>query len=324
MCGTKKTFLVIICGPTASGKTALAADIAEKFGGEVINADSMQIYGGINIASAIPNEAERRGIPHHLFGIIEPERAFSVAQWLVIARESVGEISSRGSLPVVVGGTGLYITSLADNIVFDNVGGAWDFRGEMKRLADERGNAFLLEKLRETDPEAASKLHENNVKRVIRALETHRLSGKSMNARRDESKSVPSPYEICIIGIDFEDRKTLYDRINRRVDAMVSGGLVGEARAFYSRKNIPTASQTIGHKEFFPFFDGNSTLDECIENLKKRTRNYAKRQLTWFRRNKKIQWLIMKDETDYDKILKDAVRIIDDRRNAVSGGKGQA
>jgi len=300
--------IVVVCGPTATGKTRLAAALAERFGGEVVNADSMQVYRGMDIASAMPDVSETRGVPHHLYGFAQPDAAFSVAEYLPLARAKIAEIAGRGNLPVITGGTGLYISSLIDGIDFDGITPDYAFRAEMARLAEQKGNGFLLEKLREVNPEAASRLHENNVKRVIRALEIARL-GKT-----DARVKIGELYEPVILGLDFKDRKTLYERIDGRADEMLEKGLLNEAREFFAKSGfLPEAStslQAIGHKEFFPYFKGKAELSECIETLKRRTRNYAKRQLTWFRRMENVNWLVMESEADYAEILKEAVQKI--------------
>ncbi|MCL2633585.1 MAG: tRNA (adenosine(37)-N6)-dimethylallyltransferase MiaA [Oscillospiraceae bacterium] len=307
---TDKVKIIVICGPTASGKTHLAADVAGHFNGEVVNADSMQVYRGMDIATAMPTHGEKQGIPHHLFAIIEPDETFSVADWLILAREKIAEITSRGKLPVIAGGTGLYINSLIDNITFDDIGNDTEFREKMYKLAEEKGNSFLLEMLRSIDPEAASNLHENNVKRVIRALETHKSGGLNMESRLELSRKTPSPYNACVIGINFESRQTLYDRINRRVDIMLENGLLNEAIMFNSRKTA-TASQAIGHKELLPHLKNEAELNECVEILKMRTRNYAKRQLTWFRKVKGLTWFTMKGEENYCENLKKIINFIE-------------
>jgi tRNA dimethylallyltransferase len=302
-----------VCGPTATGKSRLAVDIARKFGGEVINADSMQIYRGMDIANAMPTESEMMGVKHHLFGIIEPYETFSVADWLVLAREKIAELAERSVLPVIVGGTGLYISSLVENIIFDDVGEDPDFRAEMYNLAEAHGNSYLLEQLRKVDPEAASRLHENNVKRVIRALETFKYSSIRSEERLNQSRTACSPYEVCMLGIDFEDRKMLYDRINSRVDMMISKGLVDEARiAFERRQARSTSAQAIGHKELFPAFEGTEGLESCIENLKMKTRNYSKRQMTWFRKNVYIKWLFMNENSRYVHVFEKTVAVLND------------
>ena len=313
-----KTKIVVVCGPTATGKTRLAVDIAKRFGGEIINADSMQVYRGMDIANATPTESERMGVKHHLFGIIEPEKAFSVVEWLTLAREKIAELSERSVLPVIVGGTGLYISSLVDNIIYDDIGGNLEFRKKMYELAETHGNSYILEKLREADPVAASKLHENNLKRVIRALETYEQSNGVQSAERlKKSREVCSSYDVCMLGLNFEDRSELYERINRRVDVMVENGLIEEARKTYMTINRAcnehlTAVQAIGHKELFPFFDGRESLTLCIENLKTKTRNYAKRQMTWFKKDVRIKWLFTNNEFKHVHALEKSVVILEE------------
>jgi tRNA dimethylallyltransferase len=309
--------IVVVCGPTASGKSRLAAELALRFSGEVINADSMQVYRGMDIACAMPTEAEKMGVKHHLFGIIEASQPFSVVDWLELARGKIAEIESRSALPVIAGGTGLYIASLVDNIIFDETGGDFAFREEMYSLAKARGNAFVLGKLREVDPGAASALHENNLKRVIRALETFKMSKISLAQRTERSRAECSPYEVCVFGIDFRDRQALYNRINDRVDLMISNGLIDEAKRYYAANPSVnperiTSSQAIGHKELLPFITGNGDLDSCIDNLKRKTRNYAKRQLTWFRKDKRIHWLFPdeRESSGFDSILEKATVIL--------------
>jgi len=301
--------IVIVCGPTATGKTRLAADIALAFGGEVVNADSMQVYRGMDIASAMPDFAdigETRGVPHHLYGFLEPETAFSVADYLPLARKKIAEITKRGRLPIIAGGTGQYVSSIIDCVDFDDITPDYAFRAQMSRFAAENGNSCLFEKLREVNPEAASRLHENNVKRVIRALEIAR-AGKT-----DTRVNADTDYTPIVFALDFKDRQTLYNRINRRVDIMLEKGLLKEAEELYKKSGLVSisSSQAIGHKEFLPYFKGEAGIDECVENLKKRTRNYAKRQLTWFRRVKNVNWLIMEDEDGYSDAFNAAQLVI--------------
>jgi len=302
--------VVVVCGPTASGKSQFAVELAKRFGGEVINADSMQVYRGMDIAVAMPSKSEMMGVKHHLFGIIEPHQRFSVAEWLVLAREKIAEVTGRSALPIVVGGTGLYISSLVDNIIFDEVGENLAFRNEMYRLAETHGNAFLLEKLRLVDSGAASRLHENNVKRVVRALETFEACGVCSSVRLEKSRGQRSPYDVCMLGLDFADRKMLYNRINNRVDSMISEGLVEEARRFSGNSNC-TSAQAIGHKELFEFIKGTHTLESCIETLKTKTRNYAKRQLTWFRKTANIEWLFINDDSLNVRFSENGVTILE-------------
>ncbi|MDR1753984.1 MAG: tRNA (adenosine(37)-N6)-dimethylallyltransferase MiaA [Eubacterium sp.] len=291
--------IVVVCGPTASGKTALAVQIAEEFGGEVISADSMQVYKGMDIATAKPTEQETRGIPHHLISFVDPETAFSVADYVALAHKKIKDVHDRGRLPIIAGGTGLYISSLINNVKFDDTGADYKFREEMRNYAEAYGNKALLEKLRYIDPKTADKLHENNLSRIIRAIEVHKISGKKISEQQAISKLETSPYKPIMIGLNFLTRELLYERIEKRVEIMLNKGLLNEAESFLRRDRLPTCAQAIGYKELKPYFDRVSSLDECVENLKRSTRQYAKRQLTWFRREGRILW-VSNDNTESD------------------------
>ena len=306
----KKIKIVVVCGPTASGKTALAVDLAKRFGGEIISADSMQIYQRLDIASAKPTEEEKQGIPHHLMGFLPPEQSFSVAEYVRLAREKIADIAERNKLPVIAGGTGLYINSLVDNVQFDETESDKAFRLEMQRLAEEQGNEALWQLLKGIDAKAAAELHPNNRGRIIRALEIHRTSGKTITEAKELSRLEETPYEPCMIALDYEDRQQLYERINRRVDIMLEQGLLEEAREFFTHGDYATAAQAIGYKELKPYFDGDKSLDECVECLKRQTRRYAKRQLTWFRRDSRIRWITVKSDTKYGEILEKAENLV--------------
>lgn len=302
--------IIVICGPTASGKTALAVELAKIHDGEVISADSMQIYTDMDIASAKPTPEEQQGIPHHLVGFLDPAEGFSVADYVRLCDECVRDILSRGKVPIICGGTGLYISSFADNLTFDDSGQDFAFREEMRKFAGEHGNAALLEKLRAVDPETAASLHENNVGRIIRALEVFRTTGHTISQAKAMSRQSPSPYEFIMITLDFENRRTLHDRINRRVDDMVRRGLVQEARRCFEQPERPTAAQAIGCKELYPYFRGERSLEDCVEELKLRTRQYAKRQLTWFRRDKRNLTLIIGENDELSDVIKKAEALI--------------
>ena len=250
----------------------------------------MQIYKGMNIATAKPTAEELRGIKHHLIDFVEPHEAYSVADYVEVARRTIAEISARGKLPIIAGGTGLYINSLIDNVEFAEIKADAAFRREMQSLADEKGAEFLLGKLREIDPLSAEILHENNTKRVIRALEVFHVTGRTMSAHKAASRLHPSPYEPLMLGMNFH-RTELYERIDRRVDLMLEMGLLDEAKSFYEAENSHTSIQAIGYKELLPFIKGEAALAECVANLKKATRNYAKRQLTWFKKDSRIRWI---------------------------------
>ena len=302
--------IIVICGPTASGKTALAVELAKIYDGEVISADSMQIYTDMDIASAKPTAEEQQGIPHHLVGFLDPSESFSVADYVRLCGECVRDIISRGKTPIICGGTGLYISSFVDNLTFDDSEQDFAFREEMRKFAEQNGNAALLEKLREVDPETAGTLHENNVGRIIRALEVFHTTGHTISRAKEMSRQTPSPYEFVMIALDFERRELLHERINRRVDIMAERGLVEEARRCFGQPNRPTAAQAIGCKELYPYFREERSLDECLEELKLRTRQYAKRQMTWFRRDPRILHLIIGENDQLSDIVKKALKLI--------------
>ncbi len=281
---------VFIAGPTASGKTALGAALAKKFGGEVVSADSMQIYRGIHIASAAPDSDETLGVPHHMLEFLESEQSFSVAEYVNAAREVIKDINARGKLPFVVGGTGLYISSLADNTVYADEPTDLDLRKELNTLFDKEGAEKMLERLSVFDPESAARLHPNNRRRIIRAFEVYKLTGHSITEQNIRSKEGEKYIEPLLIGITYRDREKLYERINRRVDIMLENGLEDEARAALSG-NHGGAVQAIGHKELAGYINGECSLNEAAESLKRQTRRYAKRQLTWLKRDKRINWI---------------------------------
>ena len=302
----KKIPLIAVVGPTASGKTALAVELCIRLGGEVVSADSMQIYRGMDIATAKPTTEEMRGVPHHLVDFLDIGSEFSVADYVAAAHEAIGDIYGRGKLPVVCGGTGLYIDSLIENIRFEKTVSSTPLRAELKNLAEEKGGGYLLEMLRNIDPETASRLHENNLNRIIRALEVYKTTGETMSEQIKNSRSEESPYDACVIGLDYKDRQVLYERIGKRVDMMLEAGLLEEAERVVSDPRLKTARQAIGHKELAPYFEGTAPLEECIENLKQATRRYAKRQLTWFRRNKSIHWLYPDEAASFEALADSA------------------
>jgi tRNA dimethylallyltransferase len=288
-----KPFVLAVAGPTASGKTALGVELAKEYAGEVISADSMQIYKGMDIASAKPTAEEMQGIPHHLIDFLERDVSFSAADYVKLANEKIRDVLSRGKLPIIVGGTGLYIDSLLDNVKFSEGGSDEEYRKKLYAYAAENGNEALHALLAEKDPEAASGIHPNNLVRVIRALEVYHITGRKFSELKAESRLEESPYNSLIIGLDYADRQVLYNRINLRVDEMVKKGLVEEAHELWLESGMKTAGNAIGYKEFIPYFKKLSTLDECIDKVKQETRRYAKRQLTWLRKNKRIQWIIL-------------------------------
>lgn len=304
----KKPLVVVVVGPTASGKTSLAIEIARKFDGEIVSADSMQIYKNMNIATAKPTKDELAAVRHHLIGFLDVNEEYSVASFKNDALSTVRDILSRGKLPVVCGGTGLYIDTLIKNTVFFEHGKT-DVRAELESTADKEGTEAVLQRLREVDPEAADKLHINDRKRIIRALEVYLTTGKTITEQERLSHLEESEFEWCVIGLTAKNRSVLYDRINRRVDMMLSDGLLSEAQAFFDSEYSVTARQAIGYKELKPYLDGFVSLDEATEKLKMETRRYAKRQLTWFRRNEKINWINI-DDTDGKSLIGIASDII--------------
>lgn len=306
----KKIKILAVVGPTASGKTSLAVSLAGKYGGEVISCDSMQIYKYMNIATAKPDKEEMGGIPHHLIDFLEPSESFSVADFTALAHKSAQEISSRGKLAVLCGGTGLYFSSFIDNLSFSDAGADPKYRAELEKRAEEEGAQSLLAELAEYDPESAAKLHPNNLKRIIRAMEHYHLSGKSITEQNELSRKNPPVYDSLILGINFKDRQNLYNRINLRVDKMLESGLLEEAKWYFSHSDFGTASAAIGYKELKPYFDGECTLEQAVENLKRETRRYAKRQLTWFRRDERIKWLYA-DDPEAGSLTKQAEKIIE-------------
>jgi tRNA dimethylallyltransferase len=306
----KKIPLIAIVGPTASGKTALSVALSKRLGGEVVSADSMQIYKGMPIASAVPTEEEKAGVPHHLMEFLPFGAEFSVADYVNLAKETINDIYSRGNQPILVGGTGLYVNSLVDNVTFTEEKKDEDLRARLEEKFDSLGGEGMLRELAEFDPESAARLHENNRRRIIRAFEVYLQTGETVTKQNARSKAEPSPYNTLLIGITYRDREKLYSRINQRVDVMLEQGLLDEARGSYGadRKG---AGQAIGHKEFFPFFSGEYGLTDAIETLKRETRRYAKRQLTWFGRDERIHW-IYADECD--NVLDEAMKIIEEGR----------
>ena len=303
--------LIAIVGPTASGKTSLAVEVCKKYGAEAVSCDSMQIYKGMDIATAKPTAEEMQGIPHHLIGFVEPDEPFSVAKYCETAKAAISDIHSRNKNAVLVGGTGLYYSSLTENVEFLPEETDFEYREHLRRRAETEGAQVLLDELYSVDPEAAKNLHVNNLGRIIRALEIYHTTGKTKTIQNELSKQVPSPFNTVSICLDARDRQFLYNRINRRVDIMVESGLVEEAKAFFESPLGRTARQAIGYKELDPYFKGEKSLDECLENLKMQTRRYAKRQLTWFRRIESMNFLYIDDYASGEDLLNAACDIIE-------------
>ena len=308
----EKLRVAAVVGPTASGKTRLAVGLSLRFGGEVVSADSMQIYRGLPVGTAQPSPEEMRGVPHHLIGFLDPSQPFSVADYVRIASRKIREISARGKLPVGAGGTGLYVRSLLSGVSFAPEGGSEELREELRRRAEQEGPQALWEELRSFDPESAARIHPNNVGRVIRAVEVYRLSGVTMSERQKHSRDNPPPYDAAVIGLAFRDRTKLYEAIDRRVDRMVEDGLPDEAERVFRTDCTQTASQAIGYKEFFPYFRGECTLESAVEEVRRSSRHYAKRQMTWFRRDPQIHWLFA-DECPAPELFRQACGILTEK-----------
>lgn len=303
----KRIKIISVVGPTASGKTALSIEIAKKYNGEIISADSMQIYRGMDIATAKPTKEEMQGIVHHLIDNVNAEDEYSVAQYVKDARNAILDIDSRGKTPILVGGTGLYVNSLLDNVQFSESPIDEELRQKLNSLSTEE----LLTMLYDVDRESYEKLSlEKNHKRIVRALEIYYQTGKPKSVVDKEAKSVPSPYDAIKIGLNANDRQFLYDRINTRVDLMIDMGLLDEAKKFLSKNLSSTASKAIGYKEFIPYFNGEASLEECKNLLKMETRRYAKRQLTWFKRDKEIHWFSI-DLMNKDELINKVFEVID-------------
>ncbi len=299
--------VIFIVGPTASGKTGLSISLAQKFGGEIVSADSMQIYKGIHIASAAPDKDETQGIPHHLFEFLELDEAFSVADYVIKARKVIKEIADRGKVPIVVGGTGLYINALLDNTEFSDQETDYALRESLEEKFDKIGGEEMLKELSVFDKETASRLHPNNRRRIIRAFEVFLQTGKSITEQNILSHKNASFIEPLVIGITYENRELLYERINLRVEKMLENGLIEEAKQTFEISSKKGAFQAIGHKELYGYIKGDCSLEEAAEHLCRQTRRYAKRQLTWFRRDERIHWLYPDKQ---ENILKDAENLV--------------
>lgn len=289
----KKDKIVVIVGPTAVGKTALSIQLAEKFNGEIISGDSMQIYKELDIATAKVTPAEMKGIPHHLIDIKEIEEEYSVSDFQSEASQKIKEIVSRGHLPIIVGGTGLYIESLLYPVTHAQVEANEGLRVELGKIANNMGNKKLWDRLNEVDPKAAQKIHPNNVRRVIRAIEVYEETGQLFSDFQKERNKKESDYDVFLIGLNTE-RERLYERINQRVDEMVKIGLIEEAQRLWEKVgpelNVQSA-RGIGYKELFDYFNQESSFEEAIDAVKQSSRRYAKRQITWFKnRFDQVHW----------------------------------
>ncbi|MCR4998500.1 MAG: tRNA (adenosine(37)-N6)-dimethylallyltransferase MiaA [Lachnospiraceae bacterium] len=297
--------LIILTGPTAVGKTSASIGLAKAIGGEIISADSMQVYRHMDIGSAKITKAEMDGVPHHLIDVLDFGDAFNVVTFQQLAKSAMAEIYANGHIPIVVGGTGFYIQALLYDIVFSEEEDASAYREELEQLAKERGGEYLYEQLLQVDPEGAEAIHPNNTKRVIRALEYYRNTGHKISDHNAASRQKESPYHFCYFVLDME-RDKLYERIDKRVDIMVEHGLVSEVEGLrdMGATRDMVSMQGLGYKEVLDYFDGEITLDEAIYRIKRDSRHFAKRQLTWFRRERDVTWIHKEDfDMDEERIL---------------------
>lgn len=303
--------IICVVGPTASGKTALAVQLARAYDGEVVSCDSMQIYKHMDIGTAKPTATEMDGVRHHMIDICEPGEDFSAGKYVQMADACVQDILTRGKTAIIAGGTGLYVDSLIAGRDFAPVPSTGKREALEARMRQLGGEAMLRE-LQAVDPEAAARLHPADEKRIIRALEIYEETGKTITQHDRETRAVPPRYEPCWLGLDYLDRAVLYSRVDRRVDRMLEDGLLDEIRALLTLGVSPraTAMQAIGYKEFFGFLDGGCTLEQAAALCKRRSRNYAKRQLTWFRRNDRIGWLRVTGKEDFSDVVRAARQII--------------
>jgi tRNA dimethylallyltransferase len=313
----KKLFVIV--GPTASGKTSLSIELAKIYDGEIVSADSMQIYRGMNIATAKPTEEEMQGIKHHLIDFLDADQSYSVGKYVDDAKYAVEDIISRDKFPILCGGTGLYIDSFLNGIEFIDNSSDPDLRAELNKIGEEKGIDSLLNILLEIDPYSYRRLfEERNQKRIVRAIEFYKTTGITITEQIENSKSNDPEYNYMIFGLKAFDRQFLYDRINKRIDIMVKNGLVEEAEKVLKSDLSETASKAIGYKQLKPYFEGAASLEECIDKIKTETRHYAKRQLTWFRRNNNINWINIDELKSIDEQI-DYIKGLIDNRGFLNG-----
>ncbi len=312
--------VIVIAGPTASGKTNLSIELAKRFNGEIISADSMQVYKYMDIGTAKPTEAEMQGIKHYLIDELLPSEEFNVVKFKALAEKYIEEILSKGKQPIIVGGTGLYISSLINNINFSETESDWELREQLSREAEENGPDYLHDKLKLVDPVSAENIHPNNVKRVIRALEVYYQTLKPISYHNDKSREVPPKYKFILIGLAW-DREKLYERINKRVDMMLEAGLVKEVEGLVETGYAEsiTSMQGIGYKEIVRYLRGEITLEEAIEIIKRDSRRYAKRQITWFKRINEIKWFSIDNSGNTNNIVETVITYIRSHGTQLTG-----
>lgn len=304
--------LPVVAGPTASGKTGLAIYLAEHLNGEVVSADSMQVYDTLYIGTARPSVTEMRRIPHHLMGFVPLTEPYHVARYTGEAHKAIQEVAGRDHLPILCGGTGLYIRSVVDNLSYANEPSSPALREILRSRYDTEGGEALLRELEDVDPQTAARLHPNDAGRIIRALELYQSTGITMSEQLVRSRQTPSPYNAYLLVLDFHDRQVLYERIDRRVDYMLEAGLLEEARTLLNAPHASTALQAIGYKELIPYFAGNLSLAQAIENIKRGTRRYAKRQLSWFRGMEQARPLYVDEYASIQDLCREALRRVTD------------
>ena len=302
--------VICVVGPTASGKSALAVKLAKVFDGEVVSCDSMQLYKHMDVGTAKATADEMDGVAHHLLDIVDISDEFSVSDYVDMAEKAAIDIKERGKLPIFCGGTGLYIDAFTSGMEFGEYGSLPEYRTELEKFAEDNGCEKLHDMLKKCDPEAAEKTDAANVKRVIRALEVFKATGEPISVWNKRALENAKPKDALYIGITYADRSKLYERIDKRVDIMLENGIVEETRKLVAMglRDSKTAGQAIGYKEFYPYLDGEVSLDECVERLKINSRHYAKRQLTWFNRNKNVYWVYPDADDDYVKKAIDACK----------------
>ena len=303
-----KPKVIVICGPTASGKTALSIELAKKINGEIISSDSMQIYKNMNIGTAKPTKEEMSGIQHYLLDFVEPDKRYSVAEFKRDAEKAIEEILGKGKIPIVVGGTGLYVDSLIYGIEYQEIELDEKYRKELEKIAEEQGLEVLYEKAKKIDSEAMKKISPNDKKRIMRVLEIYKSTGKTKTEQEAESRKKELKYDYKVFAINM-DREKLYERINKRVDIMIEQGLIDEVKELLNNyKEFPTAMQGLGYKEVVDYLNGKMTKEEMIEKIKMETRRYAKRQITWFKKNKQTVWIDgLEDKQSNVQIIIDSV-----------------
>ena len=306
--------ILVISGPTASGKTRLAVELALRHGGEVVSADSMQVYRRMDIGTAKPTPEEMRGIPHHMLDVADPEEDFSVARYVDMAAKCVDDILSRGKLPILAGGTGLYIDSLLSGRTFAPFQPDSPLRGQLEEQLRREGGAALLSRLAQVDPDSAARLHPNDEKRIVRALEVYQSTGKTITQHNLETQAIPPRYDALTLALAFERREDMWSRIDRRVDQMMDQGLVAEVQGLLD-SGVPakcTAMQAIGSKEMAAALLSGGDVRSAAEEIQLRSRQYAKRQLTWFRRNKAARWLLWGREPDFEAALQTSTEYMEE------------